>query len=427
MDFGALPPEVNSLRMYCGPGSAPMLAAVTAWDGLAAELRSTAAAYETVISVLTCDGWLGPASESMEAAVMPYLAWMSITGMHAEQTARQAAAAAGAFEAAFAMTVPPAEVAANRAQLTALVATNIFGQNTPAIAATEAAYGEMWAQDAAAMYGYAAGSATAATLTPFTEPAQTTDPSGQASQAAAVTQAAGGAVGSLTQTELPQLMSAVPGSLQGLASPAATSPLDAIPGAGLLADILNFLDGNDGNPYGIFLNSSLVNGFVSAGYISPAIVIPAVWAGMADINAVVLGAQGSALPPMGSGEGNPSWIPAASPDNPISLPILNELAADRPVGSPGVGGGVSAGMNEAALIGRMSVPQSWTAATAVANHAGAAAPGGGWTSSAVIPEAAAGMPGVPGMPAPGMYGHSFGNAPRYGFRPTIMGRPPAAG
>ncbi|EUA93515.1 PPE family protein [Mycobacterium ulcerans str. Harvey] len=45
--------------MYSGPGSAPMLAAVTAWDGLAAELRSTAAAYETVIAVLTGDGWLG--------------------------------------------------------------------------------------------------------------------------------------------------------------------------------------------------------------------------------------------------------------------------------------------------------------------------------------------------------------------------------
>ncbi|TWS86914.1 PPE domain-containing protein, partial [Mycobacterium tuberculosis] len=24
MDFGALPPEINSGRMYCGPGSGPM-------------------------------------------------------------------------------------------------------------------------------------------------------------------------------------------------------------------------------------------------------------------------------------------------------------------------------------------------------------------------------------------------------------------
>lgn len=37
------------------------------------------------------------------------------------------------------------------------------------------------------------------------------------------------------------------------------------------------------------------------------------------------------------------------------------------------------------------------------------------------------MPGLPGMPLGGMSGQSFGNPPRYGFRPTIMGRPPAAG
>ncbi|GFG65043.1 PPE family protein [Mycobacterium kubicae] len=423
MDYGALPPEINSLRMYSGPGSAPLLAAVTAWDALAAELRSTAAAYDTVISALTGDEWLGPASESMVAALAPYLTWMTLTGMQAEQTARQAAAAAGAYESAYAMTVPPPVVAENRTRLTALVATNLLGQNTPAIAATEAAYGEMWAQDAAAMYGYATGSAAASTLTPFAEPAQTTNPSGQANQATAVTQAAGSAGGSLTQSELPQLMSAVPGSLQGLASPAAASPLDAIPGSGLLADILNFLDGNDGNPYGIFLNSSLTNGFVSAGYVSPAVIAPGVWAAIADTNAVALGAQeGAAVPPMGSGEGNPSWIPAASPASPTGVPPLGETTAASLGAS-----GVTAGTNQSAVVGRLSVPQTWTQATAVANHAGAAAPGGGWTSSAMVPQAAAGIPGVPGMPAPGMFGHSFGNGPRYGFRPTVMGRPPAAG
>ena len=97
----------------------------------------------------------------MAAAVAPYTTWMSMTGAKAEQAASQAAAAAGAFEAAFAMTVPPPEVAANRTQLATLIATNFLGLNTPAIAANEAQYGEMWAQDAAAMYGYAASSAGA--------------------------------------------------------------------------------------------------------------------------------------------------------------------------------------------------------------------------------------------------------------------------
>ena len=191
MDFGALPPEVNSARMYAGPGSAPMMAAVTAWAALGAELGSTAASYESVISGLTSEGWMGPASASMAAAAAPYVKWMSSTGALAQQTSAQAAAAAAAYEAAFAMTVPPAEVAANRALLMALVATNFLGQNTPAIAATEAQYGEMWAQDAAAMYGYAGSSAAAVTLTPFDQPVETTNPAGPGAQALAVTQAIG--------------------------------------------------------------------------------------------------------------------------------------------------------------------------------------------------------------------------------------------
>lgn len=33
IDFGALPPEINSLRMYTGAGAAPMMAAAAAWNG----------------------------------------------------------------------------------------------------------------------------------------------------------------------------------------------------------------------------------------------------------------------------------------------------------------------------------------------------------------------------------------------------------
>ncbi|TXI48575.1 MAG: PPE domain-containing protein [Mycolicibacter arupensis] len=44
MEFGALPPEVNSAWMYTGPGAAPMLAAATAWRAVGAELGSNAAA-----------------------------------------------------------------------------------------------------------------------------------------------------------------------------------------------------------------------------------------------------------------------------------------------------------------------------------------------------------------------------------------------
>src|SRR5581483_10074705 len=154
MDFALLPPEVNSGRMYTGPGSGPMLAAATAWDGLAAELQSTAASYRSVIAELSGGPWRGPSSAAMASAVEPYIEWMTASGAQAEQSASQAKAAAAAYEAAFAMTVPPPLIVANRNLLMALIATNIFGQNTAAIAATEADYAEMWAQDVSAMYGY---------------------------------------------------------------------------------------------------------------------------------------------------------------------------------------------------------------------------------------------------------------------------------
>ncbi|MGC2653318.1 MAG: PPE family protein, partial [Mycobacterium sp.] len=176
MDFGALPPEINSGRMYSGPGPAPMLAAATAWDSLAAELGSAAAAYDSVIRGLTSEEWLGPASESAAAAAAPYVTWMSNTATQTEQTATQVRAAVGAYETAFSATVPPPLITANRLQLTQLEATNFFSQNSPAIAATEAQYSEMWAQDAAAMYGYAGASASASDVTPFADPPVTTNP-----------------------------------------------------------------------------------------------------------------------------------------------------------------------------------------------------------------------------------------------------------
>ncbi|WP_199182927.1 PPE family protein [Mycobacterium sp. 4858] len=200
MDFASLPPEVNSGLMYAGPGAGPMLEAAAGWDALAAELESTASDYSSVVAGLTGQAWSGPSSMLMTAAATPYVEWLSLTGAQAGQTAAQAYTAAAAYEAAFAMTVPPPVIAANRAQLMALIATNFLGQNTPAIAATEAQYMEMWTQDAAAMYGYAAASAPASTLTPLNEPPHTTNPAGQADQARAVAQSAGNATGARTQS-----------------------------------------------------------------------------------------------------------------------------------------------------------------------------------------------------------------------------------
>ena len=223
VDFGALPPEVNSARMYMGPGSSSLQAAASAWNGLAAELQSAAQGYETVITQLSSDGWTGPASAAMVSAAQPYVSWMQQTAAQAEQSATQARTAAAAYEQAFTATVPPPIVAANRAETAAATQANVFGQYTPLIAQLEAQYGQMWAQDAAAMYGYAGQSAAAAKVTPFATPTATTNPAGTASQSAAVGQATATSAATNTQNALSQLTSTMPKSLQSMASPAATA------------------------------------------------------------------------------------------------------------------------------------------------------------------------------------------------------------
>ncbi|MEK1286615.1 PPE family protein, partial [Mycobacterium ulcerans] len=173
-EFCGAAPEINSARLFSGAGSGPVLAAATTWTGLAAELRSAAAAFLAVASGLTGNSWRGPAAAVMSDVAASYVGWLSASGAHAEQAAEQAKTAAQVFEAARAVTVQPGLVAANRAQLVSLVGSNLFGQNAPAIATAEAQYEQMWAQDVVAMLDYHAGaSSVAAALTPLSWPTQT--------------------------------------------------------------------------------------------------------------------------------------------------------------------------------------------------------------------------------------------------------------
>jgi len=168
MDFLVLRPEVNSLRMFSGTGSGPMLTAASAWEGLAAELQSAATSFRSVVSGMISGPWQGASAAAMQAAAAPYVAWLSAATSQAELSASQIRAAAGAFEAAFAATVHPAAIAANRAQLVSLVRSNLLGLNGPGIAAIEADYEQMWAQDVAAMVGYhGAASAAVGELVPW--------------------------------------------------------------------------------------------------------------------------------------------------------------------------------------------------------------------------------------------------------------------
>lgn len=184
MDFGKLPPEINTVRMYAGPGPQSMLAAAAAWDQLSGQLYDVATSYHSTTAGLA-GRWRGPAATAMAETTAPYIRWFNATAADAAQTAAQARAAADAYQSAFAATVPPPVLIANRALRTSLIATNSLGHNTPAIAAAEADYERMWIQDAAAMYAYAHASAAVSTLTPSTSPptAPVTGPSTRAATA----------------------------------------------------------------------------------------------------------------------------------------------------------------------------------------------------------------------------------------------------
>jgi PPE-repeat protein len=323
MDFATLPPEVNSARMYAGPGSGPMLAAAAAWESIATELYSAANSYQSVISGLTSGQWLGPSSVTMAAAAASYVAWMSATAAQADQTASQATAAASAYEAAFVATVPPEEVAANRTLLMQLVATNVLGQNTSAIAATETQYSEMWAQDIGAMYGYAGSAASASQVTPFSSPQQNTNSAGAASQSSAVEQAANTSAGSAQST--------VSTAAQSASSPLGTVGSTLTGGAALTP--LDFLD-------------------VGADLVAFGIDAPISPLGVVSMPIDLISAQtGIHTDDIISGWQLVGGISGETP-TPLVTSTTNVTSTT-----------VSAGLGEAKTVGALSAPPTWAAAT----------------------------------------------------------------
>jgi PPE-repeat protein len=331
MDFGLYPPEVNSGRMYAGPGSGPMLAAAQAWDALADELYTAAGSYQSVTSDLTSGPWSGPSSASMSTAAATYVTWLSATAAQAEQTAAQAKAAAAGYEAAFASTVPPPVIVANRSLLMTLVATNFFGQNTAAIAATEAQYAEMWAQDAVAMYVYAGSSASASVLTPFTSPGQNTDPGGTASQAAAASQA-----GATSAGDAQGAVSAASQAVSGATTSAASDPLTT------LANLIS-----------VFL--SVPTDLATLNLIIPMDVV----SGPADLPFAYLGTvAGSRTDDTISGwDGVDDW-PRTGVTPPEEFPAI--ITNPGPLAS--AAHSTSASLGQADTIGALSVPSNWTVA-----------------------------------------------------------------
>lgn len=380
MDFGTLPPEITSAQMYSGPGSGPMLAAATAWKTLAAELLESAAAYRSAISGLA-ESWQGPSSAAMAAATAPYVTWIASTAAQAKDAADRLAAAASAYETAFAATVPPSMIAANRGQLASLMATNVFGQNTTAIAATEAQYGQMWLQNAATMYGYAGSAAAAARTTPFTAPPQTTDPAAPTAQSAA---SRAGVLGLITQT------------LDDLATGGAqfNAPV---------AEVDTALGGLVGSSSASALYEDM---FATVAGVSK----------LGGISNVAMGA-----PNMGMAQFKTFFKPMIST---VEIPMSSLGAALHAAPAATTASTVAAGTGQGSLVGRLSVPPTWASATPTIRLTATALPDPGL---AAAPGAEISRSLLPAMALGSLAGSALGGAGPRVFNATgARGRTTAA-
>jgi PPE-repeat protein len=400
MDFGTLPPEITAALIHSGPGAGSWIEASGVWQQLAIELEDSLPGYGSVLSSLT-DAWSGPSSAAMIHAVEPYLSWVRTTAQQCERLASSAAAAAAAFNSAVAAVVHPTYVSANRMRLAQLLATNWFGTNLAAIAATEDEYEGMWANNSAAMYRYQAASAQVFELSQFSLPPAIVNPAAAAAQAGAVpTAAASSPAASLLQSIF--------------------APNTNATGTGL-AGLLNLFSGSAQSSFGSLLNSNILN---------PAILTSTVPGSGFPINLLSYLAQASSAQSLQrvGGELGQGLSQGAEALGATANPMANAVRAVGSSPTAAVGVGVSLGKLSAppAMVGLLSASQ------APVQLASAASP------------LAAGESGFPFLPPPMMppvvprKGKDKGEGKREGrdyddieigleIKGTFMTRPPSAG
>jgi PPE-repeat protein len=377
IDFSAFPPEINSGLLYSGPGAVPMMAAATAYANLAAEVSATASQWESIISFLTTEQWTGGGSAAAATAAQPIVTYLTDTATALEQAATQATASAAAYETAFAATVPPPVIAANRASQLALLPYAVIPVVAAEIAALNAQYDEMWVQDAVAMTAYQAAATAASALTPVTPLTTTTDPGVQTLAAADVAAPLADPITNLAAAALPFQSTGLLQSIDGfLGTPS----------------VLNGINGAV-NTAAWFVTNGITTG-VSLGHTLAGAAVPA--AAVSDV------------------------VPEAGSAGVVEGTVVRSVT---PIAGMGYGGAATGSLGQATTVGKLSVPATWSAATPVqAELAAATAPleGSGWTVATEETGTVMGAPGMPGMVGAAKGAGAFGSGPRYGFKPIVM-------
>jgi len=299
----------------------------------------------------------------------------------------------------FASVVPPPLIAANRAELAQAVQTNILGLNNSVIAQLEAQYGEFWANNASAMYGYAGSSAAATKISSFTDAPAIANPAAALSSTASTAATPATSIQSYLQGILTNVQARIQSLTGPFIGPTAT-------GRTGLTEIWFLLTGQTILPTNL---GALTNGYAPfASFFYNTEGLPYFSVGMGNFGTQIAKSAG--------------WLGGAAPAAAAAVPKgIGGLGG----AAGGAGGQVAAGLGHGAHVAGLSVPNSWPGATLPS----AAKPMSAIPVSEPITSGESGAGNlVGGMPVGGTgAARGAGAGPRYGFKPTVMARPMSAG
>jgi PPE-repeat protein len=194
-DAAALPPELNHTLHSMGDLGESLMQAAAGHEMVADMLIAEMTAMGLNTSTTAMVAWQGPGGVMMQMSAQEFIEVCALASMWARMSSTQAAEVVAAHSTALQSMVPAEVSLANRTTYAGLAASNLLGQNTPAMMALDAQYyGVFWTNNATQRSAY--GGAATSALGAITEPAPfsptAADPAGPA---AAVAQDAGSEAG----------------------------------------------------------------------------------------------------------------------------------------------------------------------------------------------------------------------------------------
>ena len=140
-DAAAVTPELNHAMMAAGDLGESLVQAAAGYESVADMLIAELTAMSLNTSTTAMVAWQGPGGAIYEMTAEQFCAVCGEASAWVRVGQIQAAEVAAAHTAALEMMIPAPACLANRASQAGLVASNVFGQNTPGIIGLDAQYG----------------------------------------------------------------------------------------------------------------------------------------------------------------------------------------------------------------------------------------------------------------------------------------------